>query len=126
MRNWLILLLLFSTAQARPFPDRLGICYGFRGEALFLQAPCVISTGYGTGAQYVSLHVDKTSFYIEYSTEQRNTPPTINGRPAIAYQRDASFYQVLNGPQIRGEQYMDCTKSKDGKINVCFFYPSQK
>ena len=120
----LVLLLLASTSIARPFPERLGICYGFRGENLFLHAPCIISSGYGAGAQYVSLTVEKTTFYIEYPNIRPNMAPTVNGKPAISYQRDASFFQVLTGQPMKGESYLDCTKSTDGKVNICYFDPS--
>lgn len=43
-------------AIARPYPDRLGICYRFQDDTLDHQEPCVISTGYGAGAHYTVLH----------------------------------------------------------------------
>ena len=104
----------------------MGICYGFKGNDLFLHAPCIISAGYGAGAQYVSLTVEKTTFYIEYPNIRPNMTPTINGKAAISYQRDASFFQVLTGQPMKGESYLDCTKSTDGKVNICYFDPSIK
>ncbi|MGY2893184.1 hypothetical protein [Deinococcus sp. UYEF24] len=76
----LIVLLLASSAVARPYPERLGICYGFKGDDLFLHAPCIIAAGYGAGAQDVSLTVEKTDFYIEYPNIRPNMPPTLNGK----------------------------------------------
>jgi hypothetical protein len=116
---------LLSTVDARPFPDRLGICYGFRGDQMFLHSPCIIGTGYGAGAQYMTLTVEKTVFAIEYPNLRPNQPPTLNGKPAISYKRDASFYQVLKDKPIDGETYIDCTRTKDGKIDICVLDPDR-
>jgi len=127
MKKLCLLLLLFvSTAQARPYPERLGICYGFRGDQMFLHAPCIISSGYGAGAQYESLTVDKTDFYIEYPNNKPNLPPTVNGKTAVSYRRDASFFQVLKGPPLKGEVYIDCTRTLDKKIDICSFDPGSQ
>ncbi|WP_407569918.1 hypothetical protein [Deinococcus altitudinis] len=128
----LIFLLLASSAVARPYPDarpypeRLGICYGFKGDDLVLHTPCIIAAGYGAGLHYVSLTVEKTDFYIEYSYSRPNVSPTLNGKPAISYQRDASFFFKLTGPPVKGEDDLTCTKTTDCKVNICYFDPSSK
>lgn len=44
------------TAQSRPYPDRAGVCYFYRGDTQEMLEPCVISSGYGAGAHYAVLH----------------------------------------------------------------------
>lgn len=46
---------LSAPSHSRPYPDRTGVCYFFRGETPELTEPCVISTGYGAGSHYAAL-----------------------------------------------------------------------
>lgn len=43
------------SVQARPYPDRPGVCYFFQKDLLKLKNPCVVSTGYGAGGHYAVL-----------------------------------------------------------------------
>lgn len=43
-------------AEARPNPDRLGICYFYRGDTQEQVEPCILSSGYGTGVHYVIMN----------------------------------------------------------------------
>lgn len=47
---------LSLSAEARPHPDQLGICYFFRGDTQEQVEPCVLSSGYGTGVHYVIMN----------------------------------------------------------------------
>lgn len=116
-----LLILLPATALARPYPDRLGICYVFHGEKLTARGPCVISAGYGAGAQYVNLLLNNKEYYAEFPNIRPDMPPTLNGKTAIEYQRDATFFGILKGTPIEGEEYMTCIKTKDGRTDICYF-----
>lgn len=116
--------LLVSTAQARPNPDRLGICYQFKNGELATRAPCVISSGYGAGAQYTTLTFNNREYYAEYPNIRPNMPPTLDDKPALEYRRDTSFLDILKGKAIEGEEYMSCIKTKDGKLDLCYAYGS--
>ena len=109
---------ILSFAVARPSVDRLGICYEFKGKAM-TRAPCVISPGYGAGAQYVTYTFNNREFYVEYPNLKPNSAPTLNGKTAIEYRRDASFFEILKGAPVEGEGYINCIKTKDGKTDVC-------
>lgn len=115
------LLILSTTAVARPSPDRLGICYLFQGEKLTGRGPCIVSPGYGAGAQYVNLLLNGKDYAVEYPNIRPNMPPTLNGKVAIEYQRDTSFLNILKGAPMQGEEYMTCVKTKDGKTDICYF-----
>ena len=114
--------LVASTAAARPSPERLGTCSGFKGDDLFLHAPSIVRSG--AGVRYVSLTAEKTVFAVESPNSRPDVTPTSNGRPAVSYRRDASFFQVLTGAPVEGEDASECTQSTVGNVNICSFDPS--
>lgn len=116
----LLVLLGASQSFARPSADRLGICYSFKNGTLAGRAPCVISAGYGAGAQYLTLSFGDKEYYAEFPNLKPNMPPTLNDKLALEYQRDTSFLNVLKGRPIDGEDYMPCIKTKDGKTDLCY------
>ena len=118
------LAVLSPAALARPNPDRLGICYQFTNGELTTRAACVISSGYGAGAQYTTLTFNNREYYAEYPNIRPNMAPTLDGKTALEYQRDRSFYGILKGKPIEGEDYMFCIKTKDGKLDLCYSYGS--
>ena len=115
---------LSPAAEARPYPDRLGICYQFKNGEFASRAPCVISTGYGAGAQYMTLTFNGKEYYAEYPNIRPNMPPTLDDKPALEYRRDTSFLDILKGKALEGEEYMSCIKTKDGKLDLCYAYGS--
>lgn len=116
-------LLLFTTALARPYPDQLGICYAFTNGNITQTAACVIGTGYGAGAQYMNLIFGNRNHYIEFPNIRPNMAPTLDGKTALTYKRNAAFHDILKGAPIDGEEYMECIKTKDGKVDVCYYKP---
>jgi hypothetical protein len=116
----LLALLTLGFASARPNPDRLGICYVFTAGKLSLRAPCVVSPGYGAGAQYVALTIGTRQYDVEFPNLRPDQPPTIDGRAALSYRRDASFLEILKGRPVEGEEYLDCVKTRDGKADLCY------
>ncbi|RJF72977.1 hypothetical protein D3875_16950 [Deinococcus cavernae] len=113
---------VLSFAAARPGVDILGICYDIKGTKIS-RAPCVISPGYGAGAQYVTYAFNGQEYFVEYPNTRPNLPPTLNGKTAVEYKRDASFLAILKGRPIEGETYINCIKTKDGKTDICALYP---
>jgi hypothetical protein len=122
-RSALLALCLLGAASARPNPDRLGICYVFAAGKLSLRAPCVVSPGYGAGAQYVALTIGTRQYNLEFPNLKPDQPPTLDGRAALAYRRDASFLAVLKGKPEEGEEYVDCVKTRDGRTDLCYYVP---
>ena len=116
----LALLLLVPTASARPHPDRLGICYLFKANKLTTRAPCVLTSGYGTGEQYLTLTLNNKEYDVEINTTDDKAPPRLNGKPAIWYMRDASFLDIHKGPPDQGEEYVNCYKTKDAQTDICY------
>ena len=119
----LALLTLAPFAQARPYTDQLGICYVFTNGKMTQRAACVISAGYGAGAHYMSLGIGNRDYYVESPNMQPNQPPTLDGKTALFYKRDAAFFSILKGKPIEGEDYVDCVKTRDGKTDVCYLIP---
>ncbi|MBZ9752541.1 hypothetical protein K7W42_16960 [Deinococcus sp. HMF7604] len=61
---------------------------------------------------------------IEFPNSRPDLPPTLDGKVALTYRRDATFFSILKGKPLEDEEYMDCIKTKDGKTDVCYFRPS--
>jgi hypothetical protein len=92
-----LLSLLSPSVQARPYPDRSGICYFFRGEKPELKRNCILETGYGAGAHYASLNWQDG---IKTAIEMINICPqggfdnsgfcryTVDGHAAQPYERN--------------------------------------
>lgn len=116
----LLALLITSSADARPHADRLGICYLFKNGKLASRAPCVVSTGYGAGSSYLGLSFGEREYYAEFPNLGPSLTPTLNDKPAIEYQRDTSFLNILKGRPLEGQDYMPCIKTKDGKTDLCY------
>lgn len=127
MKYKYIFILLFtfitSVALARPYPDRLVICYEFKNNKLVQRQPCVESTGYGAGGSYTFYSFGQKEYYIETNTMKPEGDMQINGQKATLYTRDASFFNILKGKPMKGEKYLFCYKTKDGKIDICAFNP---
>lgn len=116
---FLVFGLLAGSAFARPGPDTLGVCYVFKANKLSARAPCVVGSGYGAGAEYLNLTIGDREYYAEFPNLRPNMTPTLNGKPALEYERDTSFLGILKGQPLEGEDYMPCIKTRDGKTDVC-------
>lgn len=112
--SFVLSILGVKVVNARPNPDRSGICYFFQGNVQELQDPCVISTGYGAGAHYAVLHWSdgvKTRLYeINHCPEQNYDDRgfcsyTVDDYEAQIYQRDG---------------FMNPTTSNDMDNLLCF------
>ncbi|MEM8805550.1 MAG: hypothetical protein AAGF01_05945 [Cyanobacteria bacterium P01_G01_bin.38] len=116
---------LSAPAIARPYPDRLGICYSFNGDEVDLTQPCVISSGYGAGAHYVALQwIDGSRTPIvminacepEEFDESGFCRYTVDELDAAAYQRDV----FLNATTISDEENLSCFKVIETGNSVCY------
>lgn len=109
-------------AEARPYPDSLGICYLFQDDVLDLIQPCVISQGYGTGEQYTILHWSngkKTTILINV-TEQHGV--TVDGEKAESYIRDSSWYNRVEQPDS-DDDVIFCERILATDNSVCYKAP---
>ncbi|MGB5963794.1 MAG: hypothetical protein WBG73_24380 [Coleofasciculaceae cyanobacterium] len=107
--------------QAKPYPDRPGICYFFKGNSLETTQTCVISTGYGAGAQYVILNwVDGVKTRILNNTyPEAEIITTVDGEVAQDYARDTSWYRVVKNPGSR-DDIMFCQRILSNQNSVCY------
>jgi hypothetical protein len=109
-----------AKTEARPFPDRPGICYFFKNDSLDMTQSCVMSSGYGAGAQYVILNwTDGVRTAI--STDTRKVPYTItvDNEPSEGYMRDASWYGITsNADSPDGVIY--CQRILSNENSVCY------
>ncbi|MEQ8384317.1 MAG: hypothetical protein RH949_18350 [Coleofasciculus sp. A1-SPW-01] len=107
-------------AEARPYPDSLGICYLFQGDILDLIQPCVISQGYGTGEHYTILHWSngkKTTILTNVLTEQHAV--TVDGEKAESYIRDSSWYNRVEQPDS-DDDLIFCERILATDNSVCY------
>ncbi len=113
------------SAEARPHPDRTGICCFFRGEKQEITEPCVISTGYGAGAHYAGLH---WSDGVKTVVNMINTCPepnfdtsgfcfyTVDDYRAVPYERDVFFSPT----QAQSDENLSCFKVIKSQNSVCY------
>ena len=118
-------LLSTLSTSARPYPDVLGICYRFADQELTLRQPCVISSGYGAGAQYTVLHwLDHSETVI--SMINSCEPDAFDEAGFCRYavdDRAASFYMrdvFLNATSILEEANLTCYEVIETSDSVCY------
>ncbi|MFC6593184.1 hypothetical protein ACFP81_14955 [Deinococcus lacus] len=129
MKKWILLTLLTTgVAGAAPNPDALAICYTFSGNKVLKTGPCVVSSGYGAGGSYQTIHFQNKEYATESATEMtssgvtRTVWTTLNGGKGIEYVRDARWYTINKGALYPDGDYLYCTKTPDGKTDICVKY----
>ena len=119
------LVLVATNANARPYPDQLGICYFFSGDKLKQKKPCVIATGYGAGSMYTSLEVGKKEYTFTTNTMIENEETTYNDKPVYVYSRLMGFYRELSDDDVKSGVYeysdlLPCYRTQDKKLDICY------
>lgn len=117
-------LALISGAEARPWPDQLGICYVMKDGQLASRQPCVVSTGYGAGGNYTSLSFGGKSYTIERSTMTAKETATLNEAAATEYLRENAFFNIVSSKEATSradEELLWCAKSR--YIDLCYLTP---
>lgn len=120
-----------TTANARPYPDKAGVCIIFKGDTVLTKDVCVVSPSEGAGGKTTILKTFDKSYRVE--AEERSDPKsdelndvfkfTVNGEVAEGeYYRNASFYHIGD---IRTfieleEDYLYCYKTKS--VDICHSY----
>jgi len=116
---------LIQPASSRPYPDRAGICYFFRGEVRKLTQTCVISGGYGAGAHYAVLQwsdgVRTSITMINYCPRQKYDKDgfckyTVDDREAKPYKRDVFFQTTTSADSDN----LDCYRVISTGNSVCY------
>lgn len=114
MKKWLILPLLFllmTTANARPLPDTVGVCYLFQGDELKDKDVCIISRGTGAGGFYHNFKIGAKRYLFEYSYEEMED---------IGYARGL-FYERLEpetAELLDDDEIIWCFKDKP--YDICY------
>lgn len=127
-----LMLILPTSVQARPYPDRPGVCYFFRKEVLKLKQPCVVSAGYGAGGHYAVLTwadgVKTAIVMINYCPKPGPTQETplangmefcrftVDNYDAQPYARDV----FLRPTNLKGEMEYDCFRVIKTGNSVCY------
>ena len=140
IRNWhffltgsLILLAFFvSLTEAKPFPDRLGICYVFHGEKLKSRVPCVISGGFGTVSRHITLRwPDGTHKDLYFENEGDSEKITLNKKRAEEYTRSSIWFDKITGEEKiapeDAEDYenpLSCIRALKKKTSYCYLINS--
>lgn len=118
-----LMVLGIHSANARPNPDRLGICYVFSGDEVSQKAPCIIASGYGAGGSYVGLEFNHKSHVFETSTmPEDDGKTTYEDKPVRQYIRHAGFYHVISDDELESVEPDDmlyCYRTRDKKLDIC-------
>lgn len=120
-----------TIANARPYPDKAGICITFKGDTVLTKDVCVVSPSEGAGGKTTNLKTFNKSYRIE--AEERATRKsdeindvfkfTVNGEAAKGeYYRNASFYHIDDIDTLieLEEDYLYCYKTKS--VDICHSY----
>lgn len=116
---------LATSTEARPYPDQSGVCYIFQGDTQELMEPCVISSGYGAGAHYATLHWSDettTSINMDNSCDPDAFDAngfcsyTINDRAAEYYERDV----FMGVAAMDDPDNMPCYRLTESDVSVCY------
>jgi hypothetical protein len=112
-------------AQARPYPDRVGVCYEYQSNELERVEPCVIHAGSGAGAQYAAMRwLDGDIVSIEMSAycpdqnwdENGFCDYLVNGEEAEGYERSVWGEESVNP---HDHEDMPCYRLPDG-TSYCY------
>mgnify|MGYP001791061440 CR=1 FL=1 len=110
---------------ARPYPDRLGICYFYEGEIQETLEPCVIGSGYGAGAHYTTLHwsdgvvtrIDLINACEPDEFDARGfCAYTVDDSVAAPYERDV-FLEITT---VEDPDNLSCYRVIETDNSVCF------
>ena len=113
------------SAESRPYPDRSGICYFYRGDIQELLESCVISSGYGAGAHYATLHwpdgVDTHITLInacstEHFDDRGFCRYIVDDYEAVLYERDV----FLNITMVEDPDNLTCYRIVETDNSVCY------
>jgi hypothetical protein len=112
-----------NTSEARPNPDKVGVCYFFKGKRPPSIKTCVISTGRSGSAEYVSLRENNgrsTLIIMRYDCpnpkEGMPCEYIMNGKKATEYYRDI-FFEKTNSYDEEG---VICYQIKKAHNSVCY------
>ncbi len=117
-----LMVLGIHSGNARPYPDRLGICYVFVGDEVSQKAPCIIASGYGAGSSYVGLEFNHKNYVFETSTMSEDGKTTYEDKPVRQYVRHAGFYHVIGDDELESVEPDDmlyCYRTRDKKLDIC-------
>ncbi len=127
----LIAMLLGSitTANARPYPDRVGVCSTFKGEKKLSSDICLISYWTAVGGRERTLKTATKTYVASENDVKDSVILTLNGIKAESYYRHAAFLNVLSEDDdasgwnavtaaYEEEELFYCYKSKG--VDVCY------
>jgi signal peptidase I len=77
--------------MAKPSPDKVRVCYKYKGDEVVYRNSCVVSSGYGTGEHYMTLYwangnIDKIRYYLI------NNSAFVNSIPAMRYKQSSLWH----------------------------------
>ncbi|MFC6619513.1 hypothetical protein [Deinococcus radiophilus] len=129
MKQWILFTVMTAgIASAAPNADTLAICYTFSGDRVLQTGPCIVSSGYGAGGTYQTIRFQNREYVTESATElmssgdTRTAQTTLNGSKGIEYVRDARWHTIIKGALYPDGEYLYCTKTPNGKTDICVKY----
>lgn len=117
-------LTLSTAVHARPYPDKVGVCYEFKGDTPSKMDTCIISITDGAGGTSTTLRLLNKRYDIEgietaNSVDRYGYKYTVNGVSAKSYYRNASFYDIAD-PEVlfeNDEPALYCFKTSS--LDLC-------
>lgn len=110
----LITMCFYISAEARPYPDEVGICYEFKHKKLSQKSLCIISHGYGAGSSYTNIQIANEDYFFETNTMTEET--FYKDESVEHYLRHNGFYHKISEVDSSNE-HIYCYKS--ASIDLC-------
>ena len=92
-----LLTCLVGTADARPYPDKAGVCASFKNNELVSRDLCLIGVWTATGGRGVYVKTfDKVYDIREIDDSKGNPTLTLNNAKAKRYYRQSGFFNTVS------------------------------
>ena len=122
--TYLVLIaMLFSsitTTNARPYPDRVGVCSTFKGETKLSSDICLISYWTAVGGRERTLKTATKTYVASENDVKDDVILTLNGIKAESYYRHAAFLNVLNEDDDASGWNAVTAAYEEGELFYCY------
>lgn len=117
------LLASIGSAEARPYPDRVGVCSTFKGDTKLSSDICLISYWTAVGARERTLKTPTQTYVASENDIKDDVILTLNGVKAESYHRHAAFLNVLS--EYDDESGWNAVSAADEEDELFYCYKSK-
>ena len=115
-----ILLSSITTANARPYSDRVGVCSTFKGDTKLSSDVCLISYWTAVGGRERTLKTATKTYVASENDVKDDVILTLNGIKAESYYRHAAFLNVLSEDDDASGWNAVTAAYEEGELFYCY------